>query len=572
MESPLLGSRPAAHADAAAWFDPLLAPVRARVASIASAIPGRATARSGLAAAIAVGLARSYGTRRWQEAARAAIAMLEAADRRVHLEITDEVAAANLLRADAARLRRVWDGLVRREPTLLDRVLDRAVAGASLGAEPLPEAVLTLRGAVAAGVLCGAVDDVVHATADRVATWLGLAMEASYGALTADAWRGALAAVALDAPFPDDPGGYAVAQAVVACHQLPDGDFAERLAEVAHRLPAHLADERVFRAYVPRPAPPPVPVPDDPLEATLAAVVATDARPVARAVAFVQGQGGKRVRPAMARAAAAACGGSDADALVPAALLEWLHQASLVIDDQIDAATVRRGGPTLHHATDAPFAFAIAAHILARLQIAARPLDAKVRAALFDAATALAEGQRQELAHTGDDQLSVSHYYGIIEAKTARLFGCAAVLGARTAHASENTVRALGRYGREAGLAFQIVDDVLDYFGDERSFGKRPGTDLRAGKVTLPLLLLRDRLDAKGRETLAVVLRSGPEARKQAFPWVIDRMRALDIEPDALSRARVHRGRAIDALSEVPPGPGRDELASLADRFVARVR
>ena len=149
---------------------------------------------------------------------------------------------------------------------------------------------------------------------------------------------------------------------------------------------------------------------------------------------------------------------------------------------------------------------------------------------------------------------------------------CAASLGARCADAPEPVVQALARYGREAGLAFQIVDDVLDFFGDEQDLGKRPGTDLRAGKVTLPLLLLRDRLDPNGRETLAAVLRSDPESRRSAFPWVLERMRTLGIEADCLSRAGVHRDRAIASLDGVPPGAGRDALTALADRLVARRR
>jgi octaprenyl-diphosphate synthase len=559
----LLESEPAARPDGEPWFGPLLAPHRARIEGLAPFT----TPRSGLGGAIVAGIASAYAGRRWQEAARIGITGVEGVDRRVHDASNDPASTADQLRDDAARLRRVWDALHRRESALLDRVVARVTSGDRLGDDPLPEAVLYLRGAVAAGVVCGAVDDSVHATLDRVGTWLGLAMEAAYGALTLASWAGAVRAVGLDAAYPANPFDDAVRRALIASSSLPDSDFTERLDGAIRRLPRSAVDGRAFRGYAPRAVLAARPIAEDPLEQALSAIVATDSRAVQRAVTTLQGQGGKRVRPAIVRAAAAACGGSDADALVPAALLEWLHQASLVVDDILDEARVRRGVPTLHHATDAPFALGIAGHVLARLQIASRSLAPPVRAALFDAASTLAEGQRQELAHTGDDQLPIAAYYRIIEAKTARLFGCAAVLGARTAGATESRVSALARYGREAGLAFQIVDDVLDYVGDERSFGKRPGTDLRAGKVTLPLLLLRDRLDSTGRDTLAAVLRGTADARRTAFPWVIDRMRALDIEGDALSRARVHRERAIAALVGVERP---EALVALANRLVER--
>ncbi len=533
------------------WTSPLVQPERARLVAITRDLPGLPSPRAHLGAALALLVAHAYGTRRWLGGTRAAVAVVEAIDRRIHIDAA--TTAVTWVREDASHLRRVWEAVFRNEPALLERVLDRMIGTEPFGDHPVPEAVLFLRGAVAAGVLAGAVDDAIHASLDELASGLGLCLEAAYGTLPDERER-----------------GLAIARAALA--RLPDGLLVERVSDLLEHLPLHLEDTRAFRGYAPRPVPRPASTPDDALSAAMVDVFGAPSAPLLRASTWLIGQGGKRVRPTMVLYAALACGGNAADAQLPGALLEWLHQASLVIDDVLDEARIRRGQPTLHHATDVPFAAMVAAYALARVAITSRRLKPALRLALHDAATTLAEGQRAELAHTADDQLPVSVYYRVIEAKTARLFACAAALGARCANAKDPTVHALSRYGREAGLAFQIVDDVLDFFGDEHDLGKRPGTDLRAGKVTLPILLLRDHLDTNGRETLAAVLRSDPEARRAAFPWVLQRMQALGIEADCLSRARVHRDRAVMALEALPASPERDALVALADKLVARRR
>jgi len=230
----------------------------------------------------------------------------------------------------------------------------------------------------------------------------------------------------------------------------------------------------------------------------------------------------------------------------------------------LDEAKIRRNCPTLHHLTSESFAAGTALFVLERLFAYRDRLTPSEHRRLSDAAMALAEGQRAELAHTGDHQLSVAQYYRVIEAKTARLFSCALLLGAEGSHVP---TRDLARFGREAGLALQIVDDVLDYAADEHQFGKRPGTDLRARKVTLPLLLLRDRMAIPERERLADWLGSSD-------PGVFLRVRAAmhhhGALEDALERARTHRQRALESLSRWPDNPGVTLLRQAVDRFVER--
>ena len=193
-----------------------------------------------------------------------------------------------------------------------------------------------------------------------------------------------------------------------------------------------------------------------------------------------------------------------------------------------------------------------------------------IRDRLVEAAVALADGEQQELRRTGDLTLGMTGYYRVIEGKTARLFACAAATGALSVEASSAQVKALTRYGREAGLAFQIIDDLLDYTGDLEVLGKQPGTDLREAKVTLPALLLLEELPASDRLELCGLLLDdgGPDSLPRVRRWLL-RHGVIDA---CMARAREHLDRAIDALSGLPDAEGRQLLEELAVRFVERRR
>jgi octaprenyl-diphosphate synthase len=274
--------------------------------------------------------------------------------------------------------------------------------------------------------------------------------------------------------------------------------------------------------------------------------------PLVEAARWLRARGGKRVRARMALGAARAVGGDPARALAAAAGVEWVHAASLVLDDIVDEAELRRGAAALHRATSTPFAAGVAGWLLVRTLLADRG-DAGVDG-LGETLLALAEGQRAELARAGDLAMSLDEWYGIATAKTARLFAHAATVGGAAVGATPAQQRALARYGEQIGLAFQIVDDLLDFVGDEGTLGKRPGQDLRAGRVTFPLLLLRD---------IAPALLASPSP---------DAIRAglvrFGVPELCLARARAHRDRAVAALERLPGDPA--ELVALAHLCVER--
>jgi octaprenyl-diphosphate synthase len=459
----------------------------------------------------------------------------------------------------------------------------------SVGDEAVPEAVLFLRGAVAAGVVAGDVPDPVHALLDRHVTWLGLAWEAAQGMLTEAGWRGALRAVAVEVPeVPRERfEATARAQAARSLALLPRGTATRLFAEILDRVAPERAVGREASAWLPHLAPEPRPREGSsfaagtelgafrdrwihPIDEAVEHLAATDSAILSRAVRYLYGQGGKRVRPLMVLASAEAAGGDPRRALPAAAAIEWLHQGSLVIDDVVDRASLRRGGPTLHTATSIPFAAGVAAFVFARIHRALRAMHPAIADQLVAAAGALAEGERQELRHTGDPGLTITGYYRIIEAKTARLFACAAAVGGLSVEAPRSVVRALSRYGREAGLAFQILDDVLDYTGTAQTLGKLPGTDLREGKVTLPMLLLLERLEGADRERLVRLL--GAKDAEDELPWVRARIADHGVDVDCVARARVHLERARRALKSVPGQRGGALLEELAVCFVERRR
>ncbi len=541
--------------------------------------------RAGLGGALVLHIARTWGTRRWQQAAQVAVSAVEAVNRRVHLGPPDGNERASWLQQDVSSVRTVWNGLRRRDTELLGRVVDRVTQSSRLGDRPIPETVLFLRGVVAAAVISGAVPDPDHAILDRFATWLGLAIDDSS---EPEAWAGALTTIQLHSVAPDR--ALALANARSALDELPHSNSSDALhAALDNALQARPA-ARHFDSWRPClvPAPQPVmrlvPAGVDPVSRyavqwraqisdALARLVASDGVAFGSAARLLQFQGGKRLRPLLALAACEACGGKPEQALDAAAQVEWLHQTSLVLDDIVDEATLRRGGPTLHTATSVPFALGTAGWLLGRLHDSQRNQNRSISKRLLAAATALAEGQRSELRHTADPELSLTGYYRIIEAKTARLFSAAATMGGECAAASPAQLQALHRFGTEAGLAFQVLDDVLDYTGDESVLGKRPGTDMLARKVTLPVLLLREALGPDDRERLASVLFDAHrEPDDSDLDWLRDNIVSLGIRQECISRARVHMKRALTALEVFPQSNGKQVLSALAARFVERTQ
>jgi len=201
--------------------------------------------------------------------------------------------------------------------------------------------------------------------------------------------------------------------------------------------------------------------------------------------------GGKRLRPVLYLLAAAAAGGQGQAR--HAAIFEYLHAATLLHDDVIDEAGLRRGRPAARTKYGNDAVILVGDFLFSKsYSLAAEVADHRFVTALTDCTTIMAEGQVLELLFTGDFDLSEDDYRRIIESKTAVLIAAACQMGAIFAGASNEAVAAFYDYGLDLGMAFQMVDDALDYVGTEHEFGKPVGHDLAEGKITLPFIFARE--------------------------------------------------------------------------------
>jgi octaprenyl-diphosphate synthase len=278
----------------------------------------------------------------------------------------------------------------------------------------------------------------------------------------------------------------------------------------------------------------------------------------------------KRLRPLLTVAAARLAGARDDACLKLAAAVEFIHTATLLHDDVVDSSQLRRGRVAAHLIWGAPSSVLVGDFLFARafeLMVGANSMPALE--ILAKASRVIAEGEVLQLTRSHDLELTQELYIDIIRAKTAELFAAAAEAGAVSAGASPERRRALRQYGQDLGLAFQLVDDVLDYSGESDELGKNPGDDFREGKATLPLLLAIAHTGPAEREFwLRTVDRR--EQTDADFERARDLMRQTGALQATLDLARGYADSAKAALAEFPAIGWRPALEDLADFAVAR--
>ena len=280
--------------------------------------------------------------------------------------------------------------------------------------------------------------------------------------------------------------------------------------------------------------------------------------------------GGKRLRPMLVLAAARLCGYAGESHLALAAAVEFIHTATLLHDDVVDESRQRRGRPTANLLWDNKSSVLVGDYLFARsFQLMADTDSMQVMRILANASATIAEGEVLQLTAAQDVSTTEDTYIQIVRGKTAALFSAATEAGAVVAGAPQAVQRALFDYGDALGIAFQIVDDLLDYGGATETLGKNAGDDFNEGKATLPLLLAVQR--TKGTEDLFWdrVITKGD--RK---PEDFDRARQLIVASGAveatLDTATEYADRAKAALQVLPAGPWRSALEALADFAVSR--
>jgi octaprenyl-diphosphate synthase len=279
---------------------------------------------------------------------------------------------------------------------------------------------------------------------------------------------------------------------------------------------------------------------------------------------YIINAGGKRLRPLVHLLAARACGYSGQDHVQLAAVIEFIHTATLLHDDVVDGSQRRRGQRAAHHVWGNAASVLVGDFLYSRsFQLMVELESNRIMEILAETTNTIAAGEVLQLMQLGDTELDEAGYLRVIGDKTACLFSAAGRLGAVLAGSGDDTEHALAEFGFALGQAFQITDDWLDYSGEGDSLGKNLGDDLAEGKVTLPLILALKSAASADHQFLVETIRAGGTDQ-------LDRVRDILRETEALAasqaRAAAYSERACGALEALPPSPERSAL-ELLTRF-----
>ena len=282
---------------------------------------------------------------------------------------------------------------------------------------------------------------------------------------------------------------------------------------------------------------------------------------------YITGSGGQRLRPMLATLAARACGYSADRHVVLAAVIEFIHTATLLHDDVVDESELRRGNKSAHEVWGNAASVLVGDFLYSRaFQMMVEVDSMDVMEVLSNATNQIAEGEVEQLLNMHDPEVDQARYFSVIEKKTAKLFEAACQLGAVVAGRPE-WQNGLANYGRHLGTAFQIMDDVLDYTSNAEIMGKNGGDDLSEGKPTLPVILCRERLKAPEQEQLDQVIRHGDLGQ---LDWVRSRIRDTGALERTLELAKLSATEAESCLTILPASTYRDALSSLAQYSIDR--
>ena len=308
------------------------------------------------------------------------------------------------------------------------------------------------------------------------------------------------------------------------------------------------------------------------VDAVIRARLSSDVVLVRQVADYIVGGGGKRLRPALVLLSGGACGyprsPDEAGHHELAAVVEFIHTATLLHDDVVDASELRRGRGTANAEFGNAAAVLVGDFLYSRAFQMMLSVDSmRVMRVLADATNTIAEGEVLQLMNCHDPEVGEARYLEVIRRKTAKLFEAAARLGAVLANASPSVEEGLAEYGMRLGTAFQLIDDVLDYSGDAAAIGKSLGDDLAEGKPTLPLI----RAMASGSAAQAeVVRRSIVAGGREDFARVLEAVRATGALDYARAVAEREAGAARGALDPLPASKHKESLLELASFSVTR--
>jgi octaprenyl-diphosphate synthase len=289
---------------------------------------------------------------------------------------------------------------------------------------------------------------------------------------------------------------------------------------------------------------------------------------VADVCRYIIGAGGKRLRPALLLLVCGALGYTGEQRFNLAAVVEFIHTATLLHDDVVDESTLRRGRETANERFGNPASVLVGDFLYSRaFQMMVSAGQMRIMEILADATNVIAEGEVLQLMNMHDASLSEADYLRVIRSKTAKLFEASARLGAVLAGADSRIEEACATYGQALGTAFQVIDDVLDYDGDASEMGKNLGDDLREGKATLPLIAAMQRGTREQSALVRTAIESGGAGELSQIVAIVRETGALDITREA---AAAEAARAIDAARQLPANAYSEGLLQLAAQLLSR--
>jgi octaprenyl-diphosphate synthase len=284
---------------------------------------------------------------------------------------------------------------------------------------------------------------------------------------------------------------------------------------------------------------------------------------------YIVGAGGKRLRPALLLLVARALGYRGSSHIVLAAVIEFIHTATLLHDDVVDESDLRRGRPTSNAAFGNASSVLVGDFLYSRaFQMMVDADSMRVMRILSDATNRIAEGEVLQLMNIHDPTIDEARYLRVVECKTATLFEAAARIGAVLCSAEPALEQACARYGAALGTAFQIIDDVLDYDGDPHEIGKRVGDDLREGKATLPVIHALRQANPGQRAQVEQAIREG----RGDFDEIARIVHVHGSIEYARRRAQAESAAATEAARSLPSSVFRDRLLDLVSFAMRRDR
>ena len=304
------------------------------------------------------------------------------------------------------------------------------------------------------------------------------------------------------------------------------------------------------------------------VDALISERLSSDVPLVAEVSRYIISAGGKRLRPALLLLTCRALGFSGEARFSLAAVVEFIHTATLLHDDVVDESTLRRGRATANETFGNPASVLVGDFLYSRaFQMMVDQGDMRVMQILSEATNVIAEGEVLQLMNMHDASLGEDDYLRVIRSKTAKLFEASARLGAVLAKSAPELEQACADYGQALGTAFQVIDDVLDYTGDSSEMGKNLGDDLREGKATLPLIVAMQRGTEGQSAAVRHAIENGSVDSLAEIIAIVRETGALEATREA---AAAEAKRAIAAASKLPPNPHSAGLLQLAAQLLER--